>query len=203
MRKRLSSLPVVFILCVLTAPCFGAGPDVRDVVTNPITGVALGDFGGWIYKSSSDKKEWAKLIPGICPQWYPDGKRFVFFLPIGYSVSAQLWSADATGEARYILSKSEYFIASGDSPVVSMDSKEIAYHYSTCHQSGFYEDIVVIDLREMRYPSMICDAKVVYRAKPYSSIRGLRWIDRYRLQVTVNGKTIMIDTHVKGEEQRS
>jgi len=52
----------------------------RDLVTNPRTSVTLGDLNGWIWSKDQGKQSaWRKLIPGMFPQWTPDGERFFYF----------------------------------------------------------------------------------------------------------------------------
>ena len=188
----------LFVSTVVVFPLLAAAPEIRNVVLNPVSGVALGEHRDWIYLRSTKISEWTKLIPGTCPQWFPDGKRFIFFLPTGYSINSQLWSANGDGEGRYILTQSEYLIR--ETPVITDDAKEIAFHYSTCVASGSFEDVVVIDLRKMQYPSYTCEAKVVYRAKAYTKIQSLRWVGKDRLTALVNGTLLEIDTHGKGME---
>ena len=170
----------------------------RNEAANPKTGQTLAEHRGWIYTREEENAEWKKLIPGKCPQWFSNGKRFVYFLDVGYDGAAELWSADAAGEARLRLTRSDYWI--DRTPVLSRDGKKLAYHYTTDGASGFFEEILVIDPIESQLDEKV-DAKVVLRRKPSSRFESLKWVGKNRLQVIADGKTIGIDTSAEGEGQ--
>src|SRR5687768_13423018 len=58
------------------------GDRVRNHSTNPVTGALLGDKTGWIWIRQPDSTYWQRLIPGRCPRWSFDGKRFYYFLHV-------------------------------------------------------------------------------------------------------------------------
>lgn len=161
-------------------------------MVNPKTGQILGDYHGWIHTREANANEWRKLIPGCCPQWFPEGKRFCYFLDIGYDGSrCELWYANPDGDGRFRLTRSDYWIQR--SPVISEDGKRVAHHYSCCRASGGFEDIVLIDLSK-RSPDGEVEETVVLRKPEYAKVEALRWLSATTLQVILQGEEILIDT---------
>jgi hypothetical protein len=198
-EKMLLVLLLAFTCALFCEHGFAEAIKPRNKVTNLITGHVLAEYREWIYTKEKESTQWKKIIPGRCPQWFSDGKKFFYFLDVGYDgYRAELWSADANGEARLRLTRSDYWIRK--SPVVSSDGRKLAYHYSTCRASGDFDDIVVIDLSKSDLDEK-ADAKVVLRTKEYTKFESLKWIEENKLQVIADGKTIGIDTSVGGKEQ--
>lgn len=167
--------------------------ELRNQVTNPASGDALAESKGWIYLYEKETESWTRLIPGRCPQWFPDGKRFYCFLDVGYDGwRAQLWSADTDGEARLRMSVHDYFIQR--SPIVSQHGQKLAWHYSTCGASNFLQDIRVLDLDGTG------QEKVVLRYPQGTKIESIAWIGNNLLSVTVDGQVKEVDTRVIGKE---
>ena len=121
--------PATFVALVLlsVSPALQDPSDFRNQSTNVITGLQLGEKHEWIWIREPGGGGWRKLIPGRCPQWQLDGKRFFYFLDVGYDGNrAELWSADSDGEARWRLTQSDYFINDGP-VVVSPDGHNLAF----------------------------------------------------------------------------
>jgi hypothetical protein len=140
------------------------------------------------------------LIPGRCPQWQLDVKRFYYFLDVGYDGSrAELWSADADGEARFRVTQSDYFI--NDGPVVlSPDGHSLAFVYQTSRASGDFHDVVVIDFRPS--PLKPTDGRVVLRTRSQIDAQTLIWTVVGRLSVRVNGSVVSVDATARGIPQQ-
>ncbi len=171
----------------------------RNRSSNPVTGALLGEKQEWIWVRTYGESVWRKLIPGRCPQWYLDGKRFYYFLDVGYDGNrAELWSANAEGEARVRLTQSDYFIASGP-VVVSPDSRSLAFSYHTSRASGDYHDIVVVDF--LSSPMKPTEGRVVFRTKSSVDPQTLQWSAAGRLSVAVDGVQIEIDAMAPGVPQ--
>lgn len=171
--------------------------DPANQVKSPVTGQVLAEYQEWVYAKAGKTQQWRKLIPGRCPQWSSDGKKFFYFLDVGYDgCRAELWSADANGENRLRCSRSDYFIR--ESPVVSEDGRKLAYHYQTCMAAGGLHDIVVIDLV---YLDGRAEAKVVLRTKERISSESLRWLGTRKLRAIVGGKRVEIDALQQGKKQ--
>ena len=174
-------------------------PQFKNMVANSVTGDILAEQNEWIYLKDKMTDKWKKLIPGVCPQWHPDGKRFFYFLDVGYDgPRAELWLSDANGEGRIRLTRSDYFVQ--ESPVVSKDARKLAYHYWTCRASGDFRDIVVIELNGKGFDDTV-EARVVFRTKGSVHMGPLRWVGEKNLEVTVNGEKKEIDTSGNGERQ--
>ncbi len=168
--------------------------EFQNRAINPLSGDALADSKGWVYKRSKETGSWAKVIPGRCPQWLPDGKRFYYFLDVGYDgCRSQLWSADRNGEARLRMSTSDYFARR--SPAVSEDGRRLAWHYSTCHASGSWEDIKVVCLNSVDEQA---EETVVLRCQPATKIEGITWGADNSLSVMMNGQLKEVETVGKG-----
>ena len=166
---------------------------LRNQVTNPVSSDALAESTGWIYLRKKGTAKWTRLIPGRCPQWFPDGKRFYYFLDVGYDGwRAQLWSADGDGEARLRMSVNDYFVQR--SPVVSQDGRKLAWHYSTCRASNFVEDIRVLELDG---PGQ---EKVVLRYPQGAKIESIAWVGKDSLSVMIDGQAKEVDTRGIGKE---
>src|SRR5204863_1321034 len=119
---------------------------LRQTAINPVDKSELADDHRWIWARRAGEAAWRRLSPGYCPQWTPDGRRFYFFLAVGYDGSrAELWSANPDGEAQWRMTHSDYFIANG--PVlVSQDNRALAYVYETSRAAGDFFDVVVVHL---------------------------------------------------------
>lgn len=167
---------------------------------NVITGAQLGERFEWIWIRDPGASAWRKLIPGRCPQWHLDGKRFYYFLDVGYDGSrAELWSADADGEARVRLTQSDYFIGNGP-VVVSPDGHSLAFVYHTSRASGDFQDVVVIDAR--LNPPKPTAGRVVLRTRSSVDARTLIWQGVGRLSVRVDGSVVSIDATAPGLPQQ-
>jgi len=160
----------------------------RDLVTNPKTSVTLGDLNGWIWIShQGTQSAWHKLIPGMFPQWAPDGKRFYYFLGVGFDGwRSELWSARPDGEDRLLASSASFWIVR--TPIFSPDSTRLAYYYQTCMASGDFNDILVIDLRLPNRP-----AQVVYRSHSDIDPDSLQWKNPATLEVRINRAWTTVD----------
>lgn len=175
------------------------GDTFRNHSTNPVTGAILGEKNEWIWTRQPGATTWQRLIPGRCPQWFPDGKRFYYFLDVGYDGSrAELWYADADGEARVRLTQSDYFINDGP-VVVSPDNRSLAFVYETSRASGAFNDVVVIDFRSS--PIRPTDGRVVFRTKSAVDPTSLTWSAPGRLSVLVEGVRRVIDATAAGVPQ--
>jgi len=207
-RTKMSPLPLLSVMAISSCSLpVSPGPlDLANQAKSPVTGQILGEYREWVYAETGKTEQWRKLIPGRCPQWSPDGKKFFYFLDVGYDgCRAELWSADANGESRFRCSRSDYFIR--ESPVVSEDGRKLAYHYNTCMASGDLHDIVVIDLDHRinigdSVPSgEQAEARVVLRTKERISSESLRWLGTKKLQAIVGGKRVDIDALRQGDKQ--
>ena len=177
--------------------------DTRDTFrnhsTNPVTGALLAENQEWIWTRLPAATTWQRLVPGRCPQWSKDGKRFYYFLDVGYDGSrAELWSADADGEARLRLTQSDYFINDGP-VVVSPDNRSLAFVYQTSRASGDFNDVVVIDFRSS--PIKPTDGRVVLRTRSAVDPKSLTWSAATRLSVVVEGVRRDIDATAPGVPQ--
>jgi hypothetical protein len=173
--------------------------EFRNQSNNLISGAQLSEKQEWIWIRDSGASPWRKLIPGRCPQWQLDGKRFYYFLDVGYDGSrAELWSADAHGEARRRLTQSDYFINDGP-VVVSPDGRRLAFVYHTSRASGDFEDVVVIDFRPS--PLKPTDGRVVLRTRSSVDAHTLIWTGAERLSVRVDGGVVSIDATAPGLPQ--
>jgi len=173
--------------------------DFRNQSDNAITGAQLGEKLEWIWIRDPGASTWRKLIPGRCPQWQVDGKRFYYFLDVGYDGSrAELWSADADGEARVRLTQSDYFIQDGP-VVVSPNGNSLAFVYQTSRASGDFQDVVVVDFRPS--PLAPTDGRVVLRTRSSVDAQTLIWEGVGRLSVKVDGRFVSIDATVPGLRQ--
>jgi hypothetical protein len=169
----------------------------RNMVVNSLSGDILADSNDWIYLKDKTTKEWKKLIPGCCPQWCPDGKKFYYFLDVGYDGNrTELWQANTNGEDRIRLTQSDYFIY--ESPVVSKDGKKLAYYYRTGRASGEVGQIIVIELNGV---DNTAEANVVFKTQEDIDSKSLKWIESEKLSVIINGNPIEINTAGKGEKQ--
>jgi hypothetical protein len=172
---------------------------LRNQSTNSVTGAVLAEKDEWIWIRKSDAGTWQRLIPGRCPQWYLNGKRFLYFLDVGYDgTRAELWSADPDGEARLRLTDSDYFIKDG--PVlVSPDNRSLTFLYQTSRASGDFKDVVVVDFRPS--PIKPTDGRVVFRTRSAVDPKTLSWQATDRLSVVVAGVRTDIDASVTGLAQ--
>jgi hypothetical protein len=174
--------------------------DLRNQSNNVLTGAQLGERFEWIWIRNPGASAWRKLIPGRCPQWQLDGKRFYYFLDVGYDGSrAELWSADADGEARLRLTQSDYFINDGP-VVVSPDGTSLAFVYHTSRSSGDFEDVVVIEFRPS--PLKPTDGRVVLRTRSRVDAQTLIWTAVGRLSVRVDGSLVSVDATARGIPQQ-
>jgi len=171
-------------------------PPFKNLVVNPLTNELLAERDEWIYRQDPQTHAWQRLIPGTCPQWFPDGRKFYYFLDVGYDgCRAELWSADHHGEARLRMSTSDYFIRR--SPVVSQDAKSLAWHYSTCHASGPFQDILLLHLRSLDEPA---EPKVIARYPELAKIGPIEWTEDGLLSVTVNGEVVELNPKAQGNK---
>ena len=172
---------------------------IQNRVENPANGDILAESKGWIYLHRKGSHSWTKLIPGRCPQWFAHGRRFYYFLDVGYDgPRAELWSADINGKAMLRESRCDYFIRR--SPVVSECGKKLAWHYSTCHASGFFEDIKVIHLSSLSSEKNLSqEEKVVMRCPRGTNIGEIVWNGDYLLSAMIDGQERQIDTRGDGE----
>jgi len=195
LKKRTFAFFIILTYGISSITVFAEPLKCVNQVVNPVSGEVLAEHSEWIYISEKKTGQWKKLIPGRCPQWFTDGIGFFYFLDVGYDGDrAELWSANADGEERVRLSKSDYFITK--SPVISKDGKKLAYHYSNCRASGEFEDIFVIELGSIHETA---EAKVVFRAPEHTEIKLIKWIGENKLQAVVNTKTIEINTLIKSK----
>jgi hypothetical protein len=171
----------------------------KNTSAHPVTGALLGERNEWIWKQEQAGSTWQKLIPGRCPQWAPDGKRFYYFLDVGYDGSrAELWAADATGESRLRLTESDYFIKDG--PVaVSPNNRTLAFVYQTSRASGGFHDVVVVDFNPS--PITPSDGRVVLRTRSTIEPQSLTWKSAETLSAVVAGVRIDIDATARGRPQ--
>ena len=177
-----------------------AGDTFRNRSTNPVTGALLGEQREWIWIRLPEATSWQRLIPGRCPQWSPDGKRFYYFLDVGYDGSrAELWSAAADGEARWRVTRSDYFINDGP-VVVSPDERSLAFAYWTSRASGDFKDVVVIDLKSHPTDER-SEGRVVFRTKSAVDPKSLTWSAADRLSIVVQGVRHDIDATAAGVPQ--
>ena len=205
-HKRIGMIGMVLAVlagCACVQPkSTDSPPKLRNQVSDPHSGDVLAESprwtraGVWIYLQKKGSAPWTRLIPGRCPQWFPDGMRFYYFLDVGYDGSrAELWSADRHGEARLRESTCDYWI--DRSPVVSEDGKKLAWHYSTCGAAGFFEDIKVIDLASGHWPP---ESKVVLRCPPGTKIESIEWSGDGALRVMAHGRAKKVDTTGEGKK---
>ena len=187
------------LVLISVRPALQDPPDFRNQSNNVITGAQLGERLEWIWIKDPGASAWRKLIPGRCPQWQLDGRRFYYFLDVGYDGSrAELWSADADGEARLRLTQSDYFINDGP-VVVSPDGNSLAFVYHTSRASGGFQDVVVIDSR--LNPPKPTAGRVVLRTRSSVDARTLIWKAVGRLSVRVDGGVVNIDATAPGLPQ--
>ena len=176
-----------------------AGSTFRNQSTNPVTRALLGEQKDWIWIRQPDAS-WHKLIPGRCPQWSLDGKRFYYFLDVGYDGSrAELWSADAAGEGRLRVTRSDYFITDGP-VVISPDNRGLAFVYWASRAAGFVRDVVVIDFKSNPIDER-SEGRVVFRTKAAVDPQSLTWSAADRLSVVVEGVRQDIDAAAAGVPQ--
>ena len=195
---RLATLLVLVLFSV--HPALQDPADFWNQSNNAITGAQLGEKQEWIWIRDPGASEWRKLIPGRCPQWQLDGKRFFYFLDVGYDGSrAELWSADAEGEARVRLTQFDYFISNGP-VVVSPDGYSLAFVYHTSRASGGFQDVVVIDSRLS--PPKPTPGRVVLRTRSSVDARSLTWKEAGRLSVRVGGSVVSVDATAPGLPQQ-
>lgn len=195
---RLATLLALVLLSV--RPAVQDPTDFRNQSSNSITSVQLAEKQDWIWIRDPGASAWRKLIPGRCPQWQLDGKRFYYFLDVGYDGSrAELWSADAEGEARLRLTQFDYFITDGP-VVVSPDGYSLAFVYHTSRASGDFQDVVVVDSR--LNPPKPTAGRVVLRTRASVDARTLIWKEVGRLSVRVGGSVVSIDATAAGLPQQ-
>jgi hypothetical protein len=197
---RSGCLGTLLALILFSAsPTLQDSKEFRNHSNNLVTGAQLAEQQEWIWILDPGGSAWRKLIPGRCPQWQSDGKRFYYFLDVGYDGSrAQLWSADAEGEARLRMTESDYFIKDGP-VVVSPNGSSLAFVYHTSRASGDFTDVVVIEFRPS--PLRPTDGRVVLRTRSPVDARTLMWTAVGRLSVKVNGSVVSIDATAKGIPQ--
>ena len=178
-------------------------PNLRQLTSNlPIDGFCWHPGGqeilfssrDWIYSVDINEGQIKKLIPGRCPQWIEGGKRFIYFLDVGYDGNrCELWSADRNGEARLRFCKEDFFISSRHSPVVSSNGDMVAFHYSSSGRvGGRLEEIRLVVLGDSleAKPSV----RILFVA-PFSTrllyITG--WLDDSHLAVMCDARVVILD----------
>ena len=170
----------------------------RNLVTNPHTSVTLGDLNGWIWSRDPGKQSvWRKLIPGMLPQWAPDGEHFFYFLDLGFDgYRSEVWSALPNGENRMRRSNGDLWI--DRTPIFSPDSRRLAWYYLTSEGSGAFDEIVVIDFSFPNQPAQVVYERNDSGIDPVS----LRWNNPATLGVRINGTWNVIDATVSVGSQK-
>jgi hypothetical protein len=188
-----------FVLASFQVSAQDGGDSIRNQSSNVISGALLGERNEWIWIRESTVSSWRKLIPGRCPQWHPDGKGFYYFLDVGYDGNrAELWSANADGEARHRLTQSDYFIADGP-VVISPENSSLAFVYQTSRASGDFKDVVIIYFLSSTIKPT--DGRVVLRTRSSLDPQSLRWTSPARLSILVDGVRTDIDATAAGIPQ--
>jgi len=143
----------------------------------------------WIYSADINSGEIKKLIPGRCPQWIESGKRFIYFVDVGYDGNrCELWSANPNGEARLRLCKEDFFIYFKPFPAVSSNGDLIAFSYSCCMAAGGFEEIRLIVNIDGR-PS----TRILLIAPFGTDLHVIGWLDNGHLAVVRNGHVLVLD----------
>jgi len=148
----------------------------------------------WIYSIDVNSGRVKKLIPGCCPQWIEDGKRFIYFLRVGYDGNrSELWSADRNGEARLRLCDKDFFILTKPSPIVAPNGKMIAFHYERgSFLCRFYEIrlLVLGDSLEAE-PSV----RILFVVTLPTCLHIIGWLDNNHLVIVRDGQVLVLDVH--------
>lgn len=148
----------------------------------------------WIYSVDVNEGQIKKLIPGCCPQWIEDGKRFIYFLRVGYDGNrSELWSADRNGEARLRLCDKDFFILTKPSPIVAPNGKMIAFHYERGSPlCRFYEIrlLVLGDSLEAE-PSV----RILFVVTLPTCLHIIGWLDNNHLVIVRDGQVLVLDVH--------
>ena len=152
----------------------------------------LFDSRGWIYSVDTNDAQVKRLIPGWCPQWIEGGKRFIYFLRVGYDgYRSELWSADQDGGATLRLCRQDFFISA--TPVVSPDGNMLASRYSCCMAAGGFEEIRLIVFE----PSLKINAKASVRilfVTPFGTcLHIIGWLDNRYLALVRDGHVLVLD----------
>jgi len=146
----------------------------------------------WIYSVEINGGKRKKLIPGCCPQWIEDGKRFIYFLDVGYDGNrCELWSADPNGEARLRLCQKDFFIDPRSSPVVSPNGKIIAFRYerdSPLHRLYEIRLLVLRDSLEAE-PSV----HILFAVTLPACLHTIGWLDNNHLVIVCDGQVLVLD----------
>ena len=146
----------------------------------------------WIYSVDVNEGQIKKLIPGCCPQWIESGKRFIYFVDVGYDGNrCELWSANPNGEARLRLCKEDFLIST--TPVVSPNGNMLAFHYSCCMTEGGFEEIRLIVFK----PSLNINTKPSVRillVAPFGTfLHIIGWFDNTHLAVVRDRQVLLLD----------
>lgn len=146
----------------------------------------------WIYYVEINSGQIKKLIPGRCPQWIEGGKRFIYFVDVGYDGNrCELWSANPNGEARLRLCKEDFLIST--TPVVSQNGNMIAFRYSCCMAEGGFEEIRLIVFE----PSLNINTKRSVRillVTPFGTfLHIIGWFDNTHLAVVRDRQVLLLD----------
>ncbi len=144
----------------------------------------------WIYSVDVNNVRIRKLIPGRCPQWIEAGKRFIYFLDVGYDGDrCELWSADRNGGARLRVCQKDFFIQAEPSPAVSPNGSMIAFHYSHGMRARRFREIRLILFGVYGGPS----TRIIHIAPNTSELHIIGWIDNSHLAITRNGRVLLLD----------
>lgn len=146
----------------------------------------------WIYSVDVNNVRIRKLIPGRCPQWIEGGKRFIYFLDVGYDGNrCELWSADPNGEARLRLCKEDFLIST--TPVVNPNGNMLVFYYSCCMAEGGFEEIRLIVFK----PSLNINTKPLVRillVTPFGTfLHIIGWFDNTHLAVVRDRQVLLLD----------
>lgn len=147
----------------------------------------------WIYSVDVNEGQIKKLIPGCCPQWIESGKRFIYFVDVGYDGNrCELWSANPNGEARLRLCKEDFLIST--TPVVSQNGNMIAFRYSRTGRVG--EELEEIRLIVFE-PSLNINTKPSVRillVTPFGTfLHIIGWFDNTHLAVVRDRQVLLLD----------
>ena len=144
----------------------------------------------WIYSVDVNEGQIKKLIPGCCPQWIEDGKRFIYFLKVGYDGNrCELWSADRNGEARWRLCEKDFFILTKPTPTASPNGNMIAFHYSHGMPARRFREIRLILFGVYGQPS----TRIIHISPNTSELHIIGWLDNSHLAITRDGRVLLLD----------
>jgi len=148
----------------------------------------------WIYSVDVNEGQIKKLIPGCCLQWIEDGKRFIYFLKVGYDGNrCELWSADRNGEARWRLCDKDFFILTKPFPIVAPNGKMIAFHYERGSPSRRFYEIRLLVLGDSleAEPSV----RILFVVSLPTFLHIIGWLDNNHLVIVCDGQVLALDVH--------